>query len=63
MRTSLGGKAGARKTQSERSQEILAFAAKRKEAIERAAQLREERKHMSRDREVPGANFPLVVCT
>ena len=41
-----------KKTQDEMSAEIASFAAKRKEALERAEKLREERKALQRHREV-----------
>jgi uncharacterized protein (UPF0335 family) len=40
-----------KKTQDEMSAEIASFAAKRKEALERAERLREERKALQRQRE------------
>jgi hypothetical protein len=45
-----GGKI--KKTQDEMSSEIASFAAKRKEALDRAEKLREERKALQRQREV-----------
>jgi hypothetical protein len=54
-----------KKSQAEMSAEIAAFTAKRKEALERAEKLREERKALQRQREV--VNFstsmiPLEIC-
>lgn len=46
------GSKGSKKTQSEMSAEIAAFTAKRREALERAERLREERKALQRQREV-----------
>ncbi len=52
-----GGKAMVKKTQDEMSSEIASFAAKRKEALERAEKLREERKALQRQREVLSTPF------
>jgi hypothetical protein len=46
-----------KKTQDEMSTEIASFAAKRKEALERAEKLREERKALQRQREVFSTPF------
>ena len=46
-----------KKTQDEMSAEIASFAAKRKEALERAEKLREERKALQRQREASSALF------
>eukprot|EP00291_Cryptomonas_curvata_P030078 CAMPEP_0172206830 /NCGR_PEP_ID=MMETSP1050-20130122/33460_1 /TAXON_ID=233186 /ORGANISM="Cryptomonas curvata, Strain CCAP979/52" /LENGTH=66 /DNA_ID=CAMNT_0012886005 /DNA_START=76 /DNA_END=273 /DNA_ORIENTATION=+ len=43
-----------KKTQDEMSSEIASFTAKRKEALERAEKLREERKALQRQRETMG---------